>query len=79
MSGGPFHFHILQESKVKRKFRDENLREAKPKLRYSRKMCCALSGTVSGQWDLVAESQTPTLKQPQLLRDGVRYKGPHAP
>ena len=30
---------------------------------------------LSGQWDLVVESQTDThSKQPQLLGDGLRYK-----
>lgn len=70
----PFPHPTGKQSK-KKTFRDENLREEKPKVQYNRKKCCACSGTVSGQWDLVVESQTDAhSEQPQLLRGGLRYK-----
>lgn len=63
------------EKQSKKMVRDEDLGEAKAKLQYNRKKCCACSGAVSSQWDLVAESQTDIpSKQPQLLRGGIRYK-----
>lgn len=66
-------FSPPQESK--RKFRGENLREAKRKLQCKREKCHAHVGSVSGQWDLVAEALTDThSKQLQLLGDGIRYK-----